>query len=475
MKICKEFDMEKKWDIAVIGAGPGGYVAAIRGAQLGKRVLLVEKNKVGGVCMNWGCIPTKYLLQQTRELKSIKTNKHLNGSLDNISLDWKKVQDEKEKIVERLVNGIEFILNKNKIKIVRGTASVSAEKNITIKMGDSEENAEADKIILATGSRPAFLPFLKPDGDIVLTSRDALELKEIPKKLLVVGAGAIGLEMGLIFYRMGCEVEILEIMPQILPGTDRDIALRIERSLKSMGMKIITRMCIKKSMNSGKSIRISGTSLKNEQEFDFEADKLLLAAGRKPNSEELIKDCPGLQTDGNGFIQVIEKLETKIPGIYAIGDLIGGKLLAHKASHEGILAAENAAGLNKTISYNALPFAVFIEPEYASVGITKTEAKEKQIEVKTGMFTLQASGRALTMGAQDGIVQIIADKKDRIIGANILAPNAGELISELTLAITKGLKLQDVSGSIHIHPTLSESIMEAALRVNNQAIHTLND
>jgi dihydrolipoamide dehydrogenase len=224
--------MEKNWDIAVIGAGPGGYVAAIRGSQLGKRVLLVEKDKVGGICMNWGCIPTKYLLQQTREFKSVATNKNLIGSWETIFLDWRKVQDEKEKVVERLVNGIEFLLNKNKVKIVKGTAAVSSEKKIKIQIENGEENVEAEKIILATGSRPAFLPFLKPDGKIVLTSRDALELKEIPKKLLVVGAGAIGLEMGLIFLRMGCEVEVLEIMPQILPGIDRDIALRIERSLK---------------------------------------------------------------------------------------------------------------------------------------------------------------------------------------------------------------------------------------------------
>lgn len=475
MKIWKEFDMEKNWDIAVIGAGPGGYVAAIRGAQLGKRVLLVEKSKVGGVCMNWGCIPTKYLLQQTREFKNLKTNKNLYGPLDNISLDWKKVQDEKGRIVERLVSGIEFLLNKNKIEIIKGAASVSAEKNIKIKMEDKEENVGAERIILATGSRPASLPFLEPDGEFVLTSRDALELNEIPKKLLVVGAGAIGLEMSLIFHRLGCEVEVLEIMPQILPGTDRDIALRIERSLKSTGMKISTRMCIKKSMITSKTIRISGTSLKTDQAFEIEADRLLLAAGRKPNSEELRRDCPGLKADGSGFIQVNDKLETEVPGIYAIGDLIGGKLLAHKASHEGILAAENAAGLNKRVAYHALPSAVFIEPEFASVGINKTEAKEKQMEFKTGMFTLQASGRALTMGAQDGIVQIIADKEDRIIGANILAPNAGELIGELTLGINQGLKLQDVAGSIHIHPTLSESVMEAALRAKNQAIHTLND
>jgi dihydrolipoamide dehydrogenase len=467
--------MEKKWDIVVIGAGPGGYIAAIRGAQLGKRVLLVEKNKVGGVCMNWGCIPTKFLLHQTSLIKNIKSNANINGPVADISLNWEKVQDEKERAVERLVQGIEFLLNKNKIELIKGTASISSENVILIKTGEKEEMVEAEKIILATGSRPAFLPFLKPDGKFVLTSRDALGLKAIPKKLLVVGAGAIGLEMGVIYHRMGCEVEVLEIMPQILPGIDRDIALRIERSLKSQGIRINTRMSIKKSVLTEKSIKISGTCLKTEQDFEIETDRVLLAAGRKPNSEELVKDCPDLLADEKGFIRVNEKLETGVPRIYAIGDLIGGKLLAHKASHEGILAAENASGLNKRISYHALPYSVFIEPEYASVGINKTEAKEKQIEIKTGMFTLQASGRALTMGAQEGIVQIIADKEDKIIGANVLAPNASELISELTLAIHTGLKLKDVGGSIHIHPTLSESIMEAALKADNQAIHTLND
>ena len=467
--------MEKNWDIVVVGAGPGGYVAAIRGAQLGKKVLLVEKNKVGGVCMNWGCIPTKYLLQQTREFKSVFTNKNISGSLEKITLDWLRVQDEKEKIVEKLVSGIEFLLKKNRVEMVKGTASISSEKKINIKLDNNEKSIEAENIILALGSRPAVLPFLKPDGKKVLTSRDALDLKEIPKKLLIVGAGAIGLEMGLIFLRMGSEVEIIEILPQILPGIDRDIALRIERSLKSLGMKINTRVRIKKSCIKDNTILLTGTCLKTEQDVEFEADKLLLAAGRKPNTEELIKNCSGLRSDKGGFIIVNERLETGVAGIYAIGDIIGGKLLAHKASHEGIVAAENAAGLNKRISYRALPFAVFIEPEFASVGLNKTEAKEKQIDFKTGMFSLQASGRALTMGAQDGIVQVIADNKDKIIGANILAPNAGELISELTLAIHTGLKLQDVGGAIHIHPTLSESVMEAALKANKQAIHTLND
>lgn len=467
--------MEKNWDIVVVGAGPGGYVAAIRGAQLGKKVLLVEKDKIGGVCMNWGCIPTKFLLHQTHEFKSVMRNKNISGSLENVSLDWVKVQDEKEKVVDRLVNGIEFLLKKNRVEIVKGTASVTSDKKIKVLSDTNEVSIEAENIILAAGSRPAYLPFLKPDAEIVLTSREALELKEIPRKLLIVGAGAIGLEMGLIFLRMGSEVEIIEIMPQILPGIDRDIALRIERSLKSLGMKINTRMRIINSSYKAKKIRVSGTNLKTEQDFELEADTLLLAAGRKPNSEELIKDCRGLQSDTGGFIRVNERLETGIPGIYAIGDLVGGKLLAHKASHEGIVAAENAAGLDRRISYQALPFAVFIEPEFASVGLNKTEAKEKQIEFKTGMFSLQASGRALTMGAQEGIVQVIADNEDRIIGANILAPNAGELISELTLAIQSGLKLQDVGGAIHIHPTLSESIMEAALRATNQAIHTLND
>ena len=467
--------MEKNWDIVVVGAGPGGYVAAIRGAQLGKKVLLVEKDKIGGVCMNWGCIPTKFLLHQTREFKSVMTNKNVSGPLEKLSLDWIKVQAEKEKVVERLVNGIEFLLKKNKVEIVKGTASVTSEKKIKILSDNQQLSIEAKNIILAAGSRPAYLPFIKPDAEIVLTSRDTLELKEIPRKLLIVGAGAIGLEMGLIFLRMGSEVEIVEILPQILPGVDRDIALRIERSLKSQGMKINTRMRINSSSVKAKKIRVSGANLKTEQDFELEADKLLLAAGRKPNSEELIKDCPGLQSDTGGFIRVNESMETGIPGIYAIGDLVGGKLLAHKASHEGIVAAENAAGLNKRISYQALPFAVFIEPEVASVGLNTTEAKEKQIEFKTGMFSLQASGRALTMGAQEGILQVIADNEDRIIGANILAPNAGELISELTLAIHSGLKLQDVGESIHIHPTLSEAIMEAALRANNQAEHALND
>jgi len=372
------------------------------------------------------------------------------------------------------VKGIEFLLRKNGIEIIKGEGFVKNEKQVTVKTEGGEKILEPDKIILATGSRPATLPFLEPNGKEVITSREALELDDIPKRMLVVGAGAVGLEMGSIYQRLGSDVSVLEIMPTILPGSDGEMATRLERILKRQGLKIHTQMRIEESSLKEGRASLKGTDLKTQSAFEFEAEKVLLAAGRKPNTEGLTgKDFKPV-LDEQGFVRVNSQLETSIPGTYAIGDMIGGYLLAHKASHEGIIAAENASGLKAEMSYKALPWAVYTEPEFSSVGLTEEQAKERGIKIQVGLFSLQANGRALTLGRQEGMVKIIADEKDEIIGAHILAANAGEFISEISLAMKKGLKVQDVSSSIHIHPTLSEAVMEAAMKAKNQAIHILN-
>jgi len=467
--------MDDKYDIGIVGGGPGGYVAAIRGAQLKKRVVLFEKNEVGGTCMNYGCIPTKYLLHQTKIFKELKENKNIEGQFEAFKCNWKRIQEEKGKIVKRLVRGVEFLLKKNGVNLVKGKALLRIKNQIEILSEEGEKIFKVDKIILATGSRPAELPFLKTNMKNIITSREALELENIPRKLLIVGAGAIGLEMGTIFQRIGSDVSILEIMPTILPGSEIDIMLRMERSLKVQGLKILTRMRIEECFIKGGNIHLKGTCLKDQSVFEFNADKVLLATGRRPNSEDLKEALPELSLDKMGFVKVNSRLETNIPGIYAIGDLIGGKLLAHKASHEGIAASENASRLTtKTVNYNALPMAVFSEPEFSSVGLSEQEAKERGIRVKTGLFPLHANGRALTMGSIEGAVKIIADEKEKIVGAHILAPNASDLIAEMTLAIENGMTLQDVSSSIHIHPTLSESVAEAALKAQGKAIHIIN-
>lgn len=467
--------MDKKFDLIIIGGGPGGYVAAIRAAQLGQKVLLVEKHKIGGTCMNYGCIPAKYLLEQTKLYKNFKENRNLEGPVSEIRLDWKKIQQERSMVVERLVKGLVFLVRKNGVEVIEGQGCVTGVGGVTVKCeGEGDNVFKAERIILATGSRPAELPFLQPNGKEILTSREALELENVPGKMIVIGAGAIGLEMGTIFHRMGTEVTVLEILPAILPGSDRETVKRLERIMRSQGLDIQTQMKIEScQMKSGKVV-LKGKSLETQSPFEFEADKVLLAVGRIPNSEGLIEDKNELVKDEKCFVGVNARLETNLHGVYAIGDLIGGKLLAHKASHEGWIAAENASGIEKKMSYAALPMAVYTDPELSSVGLTEEEAREKGMKVQVGMFPLQASGRALTLGKQEGMIKVIGDGEDKVIGAHILAPGASELISEVILAMNKGLRVQDISSSIHIHPTLSESVMEAALKVKNEAVHVLN-
>ncbi len=459
--------------MAIIGGGPGGYVAALRGAQLKRKVVLFEKETVGGTCINWGCIPAKYLLHQTKFFKDFKENKNLDGPLDAINCDWTRVQQQRKNIIERFVRGIELLLKKNRVLLVKGEAGLLNERQIEV-LDDGEKNIfEAGKIILATGSKPASLPFVRPDGQSVITSKEALELTDIPRDMIVIGAGAIGLEMGSIYQRLGCQVTVLEVLSEILPGSDREVTIRLERLLHSQGLKIFTGMEIREVTIGEKRTEVNGVCLKDSQPFAFEAEKVLMAVGRIPNSAKFQKMGPTF-LDSKGFVNVNQYLETDCEGIFAIGDLIGGKLLAHKASHEGVLAAENAEGAQKEVNYDALPMAVYTDPEFSSVGLTEQEAIEKGIRVQSGVFSLQANGRALTLGKPEGMVKITSNEKDEIIGANILAPNASEILAELTLCIEKRLKLQDLSSTYHIHPTLSEAVMEAALRAKGHALHILN-
>ncbi len=465
--------MNKRFEIAVIGGGPGGYVAALRGAQLGKKVVLFEREALGGTCMNWGCIPAKFLLHETKLFKEAKENKNILGPLDSLECDWERIQGQRIKIVERFVRGIEFLLKKNGIHVVQEEAELLDEKRIEVNSGRERQIFEAEKVILATGSRPSDLPFIKPNGKEIITSREALCLADIPEDMLVIGAGAIGLELGAIYQRLGCQVSVLEILPTILPGSDHEMVTRLERILKLQGMKIYTQMELRQFSLGKNRIMLKGTCLRDNKPFNFSAQKVLLAVGRQPNSGTLRRRFRGI-LDKKGFVRVNPFLETGISDVFAIGDLIGGKLLAHKASHEGIIAVENAFGHKREVRYDALPMAVYTDPEYASVGLTQEEATDRGIKVHIGVFSLQANGRALTMGKPEGIVKIIADEKNRIIGAHLLAPNASELLAELTLCIDKGMCLRDISSLYHIHPTLSEAVMEAALKAEGKALHVLN-
>ncbi len=466
--------MAERRDIVIIGGGPGGYLAAMRAAQLKKAVTLIEEDRVGGTCINYGCIPTKYLLHQTKVLSEVKAMKTLSGPVGQISLDWKKVQDGRASVVDRLVNGIVFLLEKGRVEIVKGMARLGEDRIVTVRTAVEERVYEAGSVIIATGSRAAGLPFLQPDGRTVVTSTEALEFTEVPKSLLVVGAGAIGLEIGSIYQRLGTDVTVLEILPTILPGSDKEAAARLERVFKKCGPKVFTRMKIEAAELGEDGATLEGTNLRTGKPFAYTGEKVLLAAGRTPRTDDLFDGTPFLALNRGGFIEVNDKLETSTPGIYAVGDAVGGKLLAHKAYHEGVVAVEKASGLARRTDEAALPMAVFTEPEFASVGLTQEEAEGKGINVQTGIFPLQASGRAMTMDATDGMIKIVADAADVVIGAHIVAPGASDLIPELTLAVSKRLKLAEVASLIYIHPSLSEGVGEAALKAKHEALHILN-
>ncbi len=465
--------MSETRDLVIIGAGPGGYLAAMRAAQLKKRVTLVDQDRVGGTCINYGCIPSKYLLHQTKVLKEATGTKTLEGPVGEVRLNWAKVQQGRQAVVDQLVKGLVFLLEKGKVEMVKGAARLRPDRSVAIRTADGERLIEADKVIVATGSRAAGLPFLKVDGQTVISSTEALELAEVPKSLLVIGAGAIGLEMGTIYRRLGTDVTVLEILPQILPGSDKEAVTRLERALKKQGLKISTEMRIESAEVSGAGVTLRGVGVKTNAPFEHKAEKVLLSAGRKPNTEALFDGPPFLEMD-RGFIKVNAALETSVAGVYAIGDVVGGKLLAHKAYHDAVVAVENAAGMSRTVDYSALPASVYTEPEFATVGLTQEEAAAKGVKVKSGVFPLQASGRAMTMEAPDGLVKVLADGTDKVIGAHIVAPGASDLIPVLTMAVAKGMSLRELDSIIYIHPTLSEMIGEAALKATNEALHILN-
>ncbi len=468
--------MPEKKEIVIIGGGPGGYLAALRSAQLGRKVTLVERDRVGGTCMNYGCIPTKYLLHQTKIYKEMKSCSNISGPRAELTLDWAGVQAGRRKVVDRLVSGVSFLLGKGKVEVIKGTARLGAGLTVIVRTADGETVLEAEKIIIASGSRAAGLPFITPDGRDVVTSTEALEFPEVPKSMIVIGAGAIGLEIGTVCQRAGCDVTVLEMMPTVMPGSDREAAARMERILKRQGLKIFTSMKIEKAERTADgAFTFSGTCTATGQPFSFQAEKVLIAAGRKPETEALFEDGPQLETVRGGFIKVDEYLETSRPGVYAIGDVIGGKLLAHKAYCDALTASENACGgTRRPVDYSALPAAVFTEPEFASVGLTAEEAEGRGIKARIGVFPLQASGRAMTMDATEGLVKIIADEDEKVIGAHVVSPGASDMIPVLTMAVARGMKLEDVASIIYIHPTLSESIGEAALKARNEALHILN-
>lgn len=455
--------------VVVIGGGPGGYVAAIKAAMMGADVTLVEKRRVGGTCLNVGCIPTKALLACSQLFKGIEEAKDFGITINGeVSADFNAIMNRKDKIVNQLIKGIEFLFEKKGVKLVNGFGKLISKNSIEVSMEDgSKEIIEADKIILATGSVPIIPPIFPFDGKKVITSDEALALTELPKHLLIVGGGVIGCEFGQFFRTLGVEITIVEMAGQLLPFEDEDVAKQLQRAFKKDKIKMLTGQGIQSCEIKENKISAQLTTGKT-----LEADMMLVSVGRKPYLENLGIEDLGIAVE-RGKIVVNNKMETSVDGIYAIGDIVDTPFLAHVASKEGMVAVENALGKDKTVNYKAVPRCVYTEPEVAGVGMTEKEAIAKGIEYNLGQFDFRGLGKAQAIGHFQGFIKILADKDDKIIGASIIGPHATDLLTELTLAVHLGLTAHQVGDVIHPHPTLSEGLMEALHDIHGECVHSV--
>ena len=465
-----------KFDVVIIGSGPGGYVAAIRAGQLGLKTAIVEKDKeLGGTCLNIGCIPSKALLTSSDHFLFARKEAAKHGiMIENVSVDFSKMQQRKDKVVKTLTGGVRALMKTNKVTTFEGLGTIIAPGKVSVKSSNGEtQEIETKNIVIATGSVPVELPFAKFNGETIVSSTEALCFTEPPSKLLVVGAGAIGLELGSVWNRLGSEVTMLEFLPRIAIGFDLELSNLLQRSLTGQGITfhLETKLTSVKIQDG----RVTAVASKGNEEIKFDADKILVSVGRRPFSEGVGAEKVGVEFDERKRIKVDDHFRTNVEGIYAIGDVIPGPMLAHKAEEEGIACVENLAGKSGHVNYDAIPSIIYTNPELAGVGITEDQAKEQGIEVRIGKFPFRANGRALANEDADGMVKFIADAKtDRILGAHILQHAASELIAEPTSVIEFGGSSEDLGRTCHSHPTLSEAVKEAALAVEKRALHIVN-
>jgi dihydrolipoamide dehydrogenase len=455
--------------LAVIGAGPGGYVAALKAAQMGAEVTVIENIEVGGTCLNRGCIPTKALLASAETFAKTKELKNFGIELQgSVIPNLQKMVERKNKVVGIQIKGIRGLFKSWGVNLVEGKGVLLNPNKIEVEKKDGTKDVvEADKIIIATGSRPAQIPTFPFDGKNILSSDDALNITEIPKSLIIVGAGVIGCEFACIFRELGTEVTMVEMLPRAVSTEDTEISELLAKEFKKKKIKLLTGVGVEKVTSAEDGIHATLSDGK-----ELVAEKILVSIGRALNSEGIGLETVGVKKGARGEILVDEKMQTNIEGIYAVGDVTGGMLLAHVASKEGIVAAQNACGKETKIDYSTVPAAIFTSPEIASVGLREFQAEEKGIKVKTGHFQFRALGKAHAMGEISGFIKIVAESDtDRIVGAHIIGPHASDLIHEAALAIKAGLKVKDLADTIHAHPTLSEGLMEAAEDVHGEAIH----
>ena len=464
-----------QFDVTVIGSGPGGYVAAIRAAQLGFKTAIIEKYPtMGGTCLNVGCIPSKALLDSSEHFEKAKHEFADYGIIINEpTADLSRMIARKDEVVEQTTKGISFLMDKNKITVFQGVGSFESATNIKITKEDgTSEVIESKNTIIATGSKPASLPFITLDKERVITSTEALKLKEIPKKLIVIGGGVIGLELGSVYNRLGTEVTVVEYMDKIIPGMDGSLSKELLKVLKKQGMKFSLSTAVAGVERNGDTVTVTAKDKKGE-DVSFEGDYVLVSVGRKPYTDGLGLENAGVELDERGRVKVNDHLQTNVSNIYAIGDVIKGAMLAHKAEEEGVFVAESLAGQKPHINYNLIPGVVYTWPEVAGVGKTEEQLKEEGVEYKVGNFPMRALGRSRASGDTDGFVKLLADAKtDEILGFHMIGARAADLVAEGVTAMEFRASAEDLTRMSHAHPTYAEAVKEAALdATGKRAIH----
>ena len=466
--------MSDKFQAVVIGGGPGGYVCAIRLAQLGFKTACIEsRGSLGGTCLNVGCIPSKSLLNLSEEFHKVKHLSNKGIEIGEVKLNLSKMMKSKDKAVTILTKGVEFLLKKNKVVYLKGVGSFKSKNEILIKDDQNKENLiQADKVIIATGSVPVSLPGINFDEKIIVSSTGSLKLDKVPKKMVIVGGGYIGLEMGSVWSRLGADVHVVEFLDHITPGMDKEISNEFMKILKKQGINFHMKHKVQtiKTNNSGAIVK---TIDKDENKKDFECDVVLISVGRKPNTDSLNLKKIGVELDEKKRIKTDKNFKTNQDNIYAIGDVIAGPMLAHKAEDEGIAVAENIAGQSGHVNYDTVPGVIYTTPEVASIGKTEEQLKELNIKYKVGKFSFMANSRAKAIDDTEGFVKILVDEKtDKVLGAHLIGPHAGELIAEIGVAMEFGASSEDIARTCHAHPTFSEAVKEAALSVDKRAIHS---
>ncbi len=464
-----------KYDVVVIGAGPGGYVSAIRCAQLGLKTAIIERyNTLGGTCLNVGCIPSKALLDSSEHYHNAHESFAMHGiAVSGLKMDVKQMIARKNEVVKQTTDGIAFLMKKNKIDVYTGHASFK-NKNTVVIAGDDGKNTELEgkNIIIATGSKPSSLPGIEIDKKRVITSTEALQLQEIPKHLIVIGGGVIGLELGSVYARIGSKVTVVEYLDKVIPGFDAALSKELQRVLKKQGIEFLMQHKVNSVAVSGKKVTVKATD-KKDAEVVLEGDYCLVSVGRRPYTDKLGLENAGVQVDERGRVVTNDHLETTVPNIFAIGDVVKGAMLAHKAEEEGVYVAERIAGQKPHVNYNLIPGVVYTWPEVAAVGFTEEQLKEQGKAYKVGNFPFKASGRARASNDTDGFVKVLADKEtDEVLGVHMIGPRAADMIGEAVIAMEFRASAEDIGRTCHAHPTFSESLKDAALAASdNRAIN----